>query len=177
VPGLLGLAGAEVHCRMIAITVYGTPGPQGSKRYVGSKNGGRGIMIESSKKVKPWREAVRGEAVLARQALGETALERAPLDEPLFLRMVFTVARPRGHYRTGKNAHLLRDGAPARPSGTPDLSKLARSTEDALTEAGIWRDDARVVEYLRLAKVYANEDPDALDAPGVKIEVRTREEI
>lgn len=161
---------------MIIIVVYGAPGPQGSKRFLGSKTSGKGIMVESSKKVKPWREAVRSSAILVRQTLGDTALERAPLDEPLYVRMVFTLVRPRGHYRTGKNAHLLRDRAPDRPSGPPDLSKLARSTEDALTDAGIWRDDSRLVEYLRLAKVYANEDPDALDAPGVKIEIMTRGE-
>ena len=38
---------------MITFHVSGTPAPQGSKRHVG---GGR--MIESSKKVEPWREAV-----------------------------------------------------------------------------------------------------------------------
>ena len=43
---------------MITITVYGMPGPQGSKRFVGTR-GGRGVMVESSAKVKPWREAVK----------------------------------------------------------------------------------------------------------------------
>ena len=36
------------------ITVHGTPAPQGSKRHVGN-----GVMVESSAKVKPWREAVK----------------------------------------------------------------------------------------------------------------------
>lgn len=58
------------------------------------------------------------------------------------------------------------------PMRTPDLSKLARSTEDALSDAGIWADDARVVEYSRLAKVYPGEDPDALSSPGAVIEIR-----
>ena len=51
------------------------------------------------------------------------------------------------------------------------MSKLARSTEDALTDAGLWRDDSRVVEYTRLAKVWANEDRDALGVPGAVIRV------
>src|SRR5690606_25696178 len=89
--------------------------------------------------------------------------------------MVFTLARPRSHYRTGRNAHLLRDSAPARPTGAPDLSKLARATEDALTEAGVWKDDAAVVEYRRLAKVYPGSDPDALDQPGVLIRIHLLE--
>lgn len=150
------------------LIVYGQPAPQGSKRFLGSKNGGRGIVVESSKKVKPWREAVKYEALSARHGA-------PPIDEPVYVRMVFTFHRPASHYRTGRNADLLRTGAPHRPCGIPDLSKLARSTEDALTDAGVWKDDARVVEYDRLAKVYVGEDPEALDAPGVKITIRRRD--
>ncbi|NID14983.1 RusA family crossover junction endodeoxyribonuclease [Luteibacter yeojuensis] len=134
---------------MIEIVVYGTPGPQGSKRHVGG-----GVMIESSKKVKPWRQDVRAAALEVRSG--------PPIDAPVICRMVFTLPKPLS--------------APKRrrtwPMRTPDLSKLARSTEDALTEAGIWRDDARLVEYERLAKVYPGEDPEALDAPGVRIVLR-----
>ena len=94
---------------------------------------------------------------------------------PLAVDMIFTLARPKSHYRTGRNAHLLRDSAPARPTGAPDLSKLARATEDALTEAGVWKDDAAVVEYRRLAKVYPGSDPDALDQPGALIRIHLLE--
>jgi hypothetical protein len=52
------------------------------------------------------------------------------------------------------------------------VSKLIRSTEDALTDSGAWKDDALVVEYDRAAKVYIGEDPEALDAPGARIVVR-----
>ena len=44
----------------------------------------------------------------------------------------------------GRNAGTLRDSAPAYPSGRPDSSKLLRATEDALTTAGIYRDDERM---------------------------------
>ena len=134
---------------MVQITVYGEPGPQGSKRHVGN-----GVMIESSKKVKPWREAV---VYAAREAMrGWPALTG-----PIVLRMVFTVRKP-------KSAPKRRRTFPATK---PDLSKLARSTEDAMTTAGVYEDDARIVEYARLAKVYPMEDPDALDVPGVRITV------
>jgi Holliday junction resolvase RusA-like endonuclease len=54
----------------------------------------------------------------------------------------------------------------------PDLSKLIRSTEDALTDAGVWTDDARVVAYHQPRKVYAGSaDPDALHTPGAVIRV------
>jgi Holliday junction resolvase RusA-like endonuclease len=158
----------------VRIVVYGTPAPQGSKRFVGM-HGGHATMVESSKKVKPWRQDVRAAAIEAWS--GPFPIPMAPLDGPLVVRMVFTIVRPRGHYRTGKNANQLRADAPARPCVTPDLSKLARSTEDALTEAGLWRDDSRVVEYSRLAKVYANEDPDALASPGAVIDVCRLSEV
>lgn len=148
----------------LKIDVYGRPAPQGSKRHVG-----RGVMVESSRHVKPWRACVQAAAM---EALNLERREGFPLAGPLVVSMVFTVARPKGHYRTGRNAHLLREAAPERPAVIPDLSKLLRSTEDALTDAGVWRDDALVVEYERAAKVYANEDPEALFAPGARITVR-----
>ncbi|MFJ5105184.1 RusA family crossover junction endodeoxyribonuclease [Streptomyces sp. NPDC088554] len=146
----------------ITVTVHGTPGPQGSKRHLGG-----GVMIESSKKVRPWRQDVKWAALDATRARPAWV----PLDGPLAAAVVFTFARPRGHYRTGRNAHLLRDAAPARPAVYPDLSKILRSTEDALTGV-VWADDARVVEYTRLGKYYADTgDPDVLGAPGCVIRV------
>lgn len=138
----------------LTIIAYGIPGPQGSKRHVGN-----GVMIESSKKVKPWREAVHCAALACR--MGSADLIIPPIDGPIMARMVFTLPKP-------ASAPKRRRTYPCR---TPDLSKLVRSTEDALTTAGVWRDDARVVEYTRLAKVYPGEDPEALEAPGVRIVV------
>lgn len=138
------------------LRVHGAPAPQGSKRAFHHKATGNIQMLEMSKKVKPWREAVRGNAE-------DTRGDTPPLDGPLRVDMVFTLRKPAS--------------APKRrrtwPDRTPDLSKLARSTEDALTQAGVWADDARVVEYGRLAKVFPGEDPDALDSPGVVIRIYT----
>ncbi|MFF7550891.1 RusA family crossover junction endodeoxyribonuclease [Streptomyces canus] len=146
----------------ISLTVYGLPAPQGSKRHVGN-----GVMIESSKYVKPWRQDVKQAALDAVQGLADWT----PLDGPLIASMVFAFARPKGHYRTGRNAHLLRDAAPARPHGVPDLSKILRSTEDAL-KGIVWHDDARVVGYARLGKFYAGTDAaDVLSMPGCVIRV------
>ena len=142
---------------MITIRVYGLPGPMGSKRFVGLSKSGKGLMIESSKAVKPWREAVKWAAIQS-GARG--------LDGPLWVSMVFTIKKPKS--------------APKRkrtwPATKPDLSKLARSTEDAISDSGVWADDARVVEYLRLAKVYPGEDRDALDRPGCLITIMTEAE-
>jgi Holliday junction resolvase RusA-like endonuclease len=147
----------------VVIEVFGTPGPQGSKTHLG-----RGRMVESSKKVKPWRQDVK-QAALA--VTGQAGGWR-PLDGPLAVSMVFSLTRPAGHRGTGRNAGSLRASAPARPTTYPDLSKLARSTEDALTGV-VWADDARVVEYVRLGKWYAGTPgvPDMLGAPGCVIRV------
>ncbi|KOX10186.1 RusA family crossover junction endodeoxyribonuclease [Nocardiopsis sp. NRRL B-16309] len=153
----------------VELRVPGLPAPQGSKRHVGN-----GVMIESSKHVKPWRSDVRDAATYF---LSRTDRTPYPLDGPLSVDMVFSMPRPKGHYGTGRNAGVLKPSAALYPQGMPDLSKLARSTEDALTSAGLWKDDARVVEYGRLAKVYAGDtsdfgDPDALPSPGAVIRVR-----
>ncbi len=111
---------------MIRIRVIGTPAPQGSKRHVG-----KGIMVESSKKVRPWREAV------ANAAVDQVPESLRGMDGPLTLLVTFVMPR------LGDSASRKR--VAMGPIGPPDLSKLVRSTEDALTTAGIWRDDARVV--------------------------------
>lgn len=122
-------------------------------------------MVESSKKVKPWREAVKYAAL-------DQNHRWPPLDGPLLVEFAFTFARPKSHYRTGRNAHLLRDSAPPYPAVVPDLSKLIRSTEDALTDAGVWTDDARIVAYHQPRKVYTGAaDPDALRVSGAVIRV------
>lgn len=139
----------------LVIVVFGSPAPQGSKKFVGVAKSGRGIMVESSKRVKPWRADVKEAAEKARNGA-------APLDGPLVARIVFTLPKPASAPKRRRLFAMRK----------PDLSKLLRSTEDALTDAGAIADDARIVEYSRLAKVFPNEDPEALEAPGVRIEIR-----
>lgn len=143
---------------MITIRVFGLPGPQGSKRFVGKSKSGRGIMVESSAKVKPWREAVKWAAVESGAIIPEG---------PLWVSMVFTLPKP-------KSAPKRRQTFPATK---PDLSKLARSTEDAISDSGLWPDDARVVEYISLAKRYPGEGCDALDRPGCVVTIWTEAEM
>ena len=146
---------------VVKIVVYGEPAPQGSKKFVGftkPKPGearGHAIMKESSDKVAPWREDVNraGRAVMD---------GRAPIDGPIIARMVFTVRKPASAPKTRRTY----------PCVKPDLSKLLRSTEDALKTAGVIADDSRIVEYSRAAKVFPLEDPEALEALGVRIEIR-----
>lgn len=159
------------------VAVFGTPAPQGSKRFYGSSAGGKGRFVEDGKNIKSWRAAVHDAAQAAIRCCNDpdcrTLRHPFPLTGPLVVRMVFSFVRPKSHYRSGKNAHLLRDDAPARPTGRPDVSKTLRSSEDSLTDAGVIKDDALLVEYERAAKVWCGEDPEALDAPGALIVVRT----
>lgn len=148
------LALAVAQPRRIDLVVYGQPAPQGSKSFKGMSRSGHAIMVESSKRVKPWRELVWSAAV-------EAKAEGGPLDGPLVGRIVFTVPKP-------KSAPKNRTTYPDR---MPDLSKLLRSTEDALVQAGAIADDARIIGLERLWKAYPNEDPEALDAPGVRITI------
>jgi Holliday junction resolvase RusA-like endonuclease len=116
-------------------------------------------MIESSKNVRPWREAVKWAAQTLPGALRDDH-GASLLDCPIHLEVTFTLARPKSSKKG------------ATPSTRPDLSKLVRSTEDALTDVGVWRDDARVIECIA-RKVFPGTHPDALEVPGAVIRIRT----
>jgi crossover junction endodeoxyribonuclease RusA len=163
VPTALVVLDPAGRLELVRLVVFGMPGPQGSKKAVGfrkSKITGRTVtvMAESSEKVKPWREAV----VWAAREVLTLHGDPAPLDGPLVYRMTFTLPKP-GSAPTRK---------PSWPCRKPDGSKLLRSTEDALTDAGLWADDARAV-LGTFAKVYPGEGLRALPAPGAVIEVAT----
>jgi Holliday junction resolvase RusA-like endonuclease len=137
---------------LLEVVAYGHPRPQGSKRAFVNKRTGRPVLVEQSEHLKPWREAIVQAAVDP---------SRQPLPGPLRVSMVFTMPKPLSAPKT-RVTH---------PMTQPDLSKLCRAAEDALTDAGVWVDDAQVVEYIRLAKVYPREDQDALHVPGIRVRV------
>lgn len=146
---------------MLEIEVIGTPAPQGSKSFKGmfrSKKTGAmiPIMVESShQRVTTWREAVK-HASLA--VMGRDSHTVPAVAGPVHFHIVFTLARPKS---AKKNA---------RPDKKPDLSKLIRCSEDALTDAGAWEDDARVVTMVA-KKLYVG-DEDALQVPGAVIRIK-----
>lgn len=148
----------------MTITVYGMPAPQGSKRYVGTSKAGRGILIESSAKVRPWRQDVKAAAIelVQRRGVGAVAPvnEFGRMDGPINVRMVFTLPKPKSAPKRARSW----------PDRKPDLSKLVRSTEDALTDAGVWEDDARIVRLVA-TKCYPGEGTDSLHIPGCVIHI------
>jgi crossover junction endodeoxyribonuclease RusA len=130
--------------REFSIFIVGEPAPQGSKRHVGN-----GVMIEASKKVKPWRKAVADQIAKAFAIQGESRFEGAVEIEQIFL-----LAKP---------ASVRRE----LPTVPPDLDKLERGLFDALTLTKIWTDDSLVV-VSRARKVYAKDG----EPTGVFINIR-----
>lgn len=108
---------------MTAFFVEGVPAPQGSKNAFPIK--GRCVLVESSKKVEPWRRQVAAEA--------KKHFDK-PLDGAITLRVAFLMPRTKA----------MKD-KPAPPMvQRPDLDKLLRSLCDGLT-GHAFEDDSQVV--------------------------------
>lgn len=121
----------------ITLTIFGTPQPAGSKRGFAFRraNGSTGVAIsDANPKSRDWKEQV---ASAARVVYAGDLLEG-----PLSVAFRFYRPRPKGHFgKRGLNAH---GSATPFPIGRPDVLKLSRGVEDALTGV-VWRDDAQIV--------------------------------
>lgn len=130
----------------ITITIDGTPAPGGSKRHIG-----KGRMVDAGKNNRPWRDTVAWHA--RDQYRGD------PLNGPLSVVVAFRVPLLKSHWR--KDGTLK--GNIGEPTKRPDLTKLWRAVEDALTGI-IWLDDSQIVSQT-IGKHYAQ-------VPGVTVVVR-----
>ena len=125
-------------------TVIGKPAPQGSKRHVG-----RGVMVESSKRCKPWRQDVR-----------HTALDLRPegwyanMDAAISISVVFVFARPKNHFRT--NGQLKPSAPTYCTARIGDVDKLSRSVLDACADGVLYAADEQVISLIA-HKRYAND--------------------
>jgi Holliday junction resolvase RusA-like endonuclease len=146
-------------------TILGKPEPAGSKTAIPLKNrftgkwitdaSGRPVInvIDDNPRSAAWKKTV---------AAGVRKLWRFDLlNEPVIFWAKFSLARPQYHYRSGRYSAELRPDAPAFPGVKPDVLKLARAVEDALTGV-VWTDDALIIEE-HLLKVWG--------PPGVAIAV------
>jgi crossover junction endodeoxyribonuclease RusA len=128
----------------LSVWVAGRPAPQGSKRHVG-----RGVMIESSRAVKPWREDIRQAMLRTVIGLAGDPISRKLITDPtsaVVVKLVFVMPRPTATPKRRTPAAVKR----------PDLDKLVRAVFDAIGSAGVWADDSQVVTvhaHKRLAEL------------------------
>lgn len=139
---------------VLSVFVPGHPRTAGSKRVVTNRRTGKPLLLDSSgPRGEKWRKAVEAHA---RKAWGARDLIR---DQPVRLGLTFVLPRPKAHYRADET---LKTTAPSRVCKKPDVGKMARLVEDALTGI-VYQDDALIaVEVLQ--KVYG-------ERPGVHINV------
>jgi crossover junction endodeoxyribonuclease RusA len=130
----------------LSVFVAGTPVSQGSKRHVGN-----GVMIESSKALKPWRSDIRSALI---DSAGQP---RARFDGAVSCTLVFIMPRPISTPKRSTPAAVKK----------PDIDKLARALLDAIGSAGVWRDDSQVVELLASKRLAMIEEQ-----PGCQISLK-----
>lgn len=133
---------------ILDIIIWGKAEPAGSKRAFVNPKTGRAIVVDDNAKSKPWKTHV-----------AQIAAENLPVGEELYQGAVrvefdFFLVRPQGHYGSGRNRGFVKDSAPAYPTVRPDVLKLARGIEDALTGV-VWNDDAQITDET-LRKFYGD---------------------
>jgi crossover junction endodeoxyribonuclease RusA len=127
---------------LLDVIVLGEPRSQGSLKHIG---GGR--LIDSSPHVRPQRRAI---AAALRDALPP---DWVALDAACGLWCEFVFARPAYHRTNGE----LKPSAPQHKTTPIDADKAIRLVGDAVTDAGVWVDDARCTTYFG-RKRYATDD-------------------
>jgi crossover junction endodeoxyribonuclease RusA len=128
---------------MIEVFIPGAPKPQGSKRHVG-----RGIMVESCKEVRAWRESMRARLIT------DDGLPIERFAGAFAATLEFILPRPKA---TPKRKTPL-------ATKKPDLDKLERAVNDAVKSAGVIVDDSfivRTIKTKRLAEIG--------EAPGLRL--------
>ncbi|WP_181059374.1 RusA family crossover junction endodeoxyribonuclease [Pseudoclavibacter sp. AY1H1] len=132
---------------MIEFEVDGLPSAQGSKTAV--TVGGKARVIDKNpKSLKAWRDAVEKAARAALPPEGGYGQH-----VPVIVQMIFRM--PRG--KTVKRAL---------PTTAPDLDKTLRSTNDAMTKAGVYYDDSQIVESAERKRYVLPGE-----VPGVRVRV------
>lgn len=131
----------------ITITVEGIPAPQGSK--TAYKRGGRIVLVETSKKLAPWRNTVANTTATQMKQQHATTI---PTGVPVKLDLLFTLTPPKSARKNTRDYVVRR----------PDLDKLIRAVNDALT--GIAYADDNQVAVIHTSKRYG-------PTPGVHITI------
>jgi Holliday junction resolvase RusA-like endonuclease len=154
---------AVVPLRSMGFFVPGIPAQQGNHR-----TNQYGATYETSKNHAPWRDSI---IYAAKEARAKEADDGIVFAGPVAAELTFIFPRPKNHYGTGRNAGVLKPDAAYYKTSAPDLDKLIRATLDAITVAGIWRDDAQVVMLGGGGKVYTQ--PNGINDPGLVVSIRS----
>jgi Holliday junction resolvase RusA-like endonuclease len=88
------------------------------------------------------------------QAVG--ALPEEKMSRPLRCQLFFYCKRPKNHYKTGKNSHILKDTAPIHNTNSKDLDNMVKFVLDAFNDK-LYVDDCLVVE-IHCRKLYSEEE-------------------
>lgn len=133
----------------IKFSVPGVAKPAGSKRGFAIRRGGsytgRVAVVDACAGSKDWKADVRAAALAAVEKIPGFKL----LTGPVYVMFSFYLPRPKAH--TKPNGEL-RDRSPTWHTKRPDLLKLARGVEDALTGV-VWADDSQIASE-SLYKLY-----------------------
>lgn len=79
---------------------------------------------------------------------------KSPIEGPIKITIACFFSRPKSHYRSGKNAHLLKDNHPKWHTTKPDGDNLLKFVKDALNKV-YWRDDSLICDE-RVVKLYSD---------------------
>lgn len=145
--------------REIQFTVYGRPQPRGSKNAVLiPKRGGGWVTNQAGRPITAAKDSnpKSGDWMNSIRAAAAEAFSGELISGPVRVSFAFHFARPKGHYGSGRNAAKIKPTAPVEHIQKPDLSKLVRCAEDAISGV-VWRDDCQVVEYLGTGKHWTME--------------------
>lgn len=116
----------------------------------------RTFVSDDNKRSRAYMSAVKKAASIAMRG-------RELIDSPVVLSAAFYFQRTRTtHYYTTKARHgELRDDAPRYHAQSPDLAKLLRCVEDAMTGV-VWTDDKLVYKYRNPQRIWTEGEPFAI---------------
>lgn len=78
------------------------------------------------------------------------------MTKPIKCILNFYCKRPKTHYKTGKNAHILKDTAPKYNINNKDLDNMVKFVLDALNDK-LYTDDSLIFE-ITCSKMYSEKD-------------------
>ena len=114
----------------------GQPRPRAFARKVGNKFTAR---VFDAGTAENWKSEI---ALCAREA----GLDGIMMTGWITFQMSCFFARPKSHYRSGKNSPLLKLACEEiRKISKPDVDNLLKAATDCLTTLGAWKDDAQIV--------------------------------